>query len=316
VAAFRSFERYWLGRTCHPRFKAPSKYHTIWYPSPMPPNGYGVYRLHFERLYLTKTGHVRFRRKQMPAWVTRPNAKPKRAMVLRRPSGWEARIEFTIPDSDVGPTKVKAVGLDAGLTSLWTLSDGSSIPNPRWMKGRHKQLGRAQRRLARRRKGSSNWQKQLKKVAQIYEDVRRARTDFLHKQSRSLSANYSVIAVESGLSGLRNGMLRRHIREAAWGTFVRFLGYKLAERGGTLVQVNPRNTTTTCSACGQHETIGLDQRTWSCSRCGLELSRDVNAARNILNRALVNLPRGTREVTLEENGVSWGRGASPPGAGR
>ena len=112
--------------------------------------------------------------------------------------------------------------------------------------------------------------------------IRNQRADFHHKISRWLVDTFGVTAVEDlNVKGLAGGMLAKSVSDAGWSAFIAKLEYKAANAGRQLIKVNPAGTTQLCSGCGSYVPKDLSQRAHKCV-CGLELSRDENAARNIL----------------------------------
>ncbi|AOQ23145.1 IS200/IS605 family transposase ISMma22 [Moorella thermoacetica] len=192
--------------------------------------------------------------------------------------------ELTQSQANNGP----AVGLDAGLEKFAALSDGSIIENPRHLRKTEKRLKHAQRNLSRKVKGSRNREKARQKLARLHAKIHNQRRDFLHKQSRRLVETYGLIAVEKlNIKGMvKNHRLAKSISDAGWGEFMAMLEYKAAEAGARLVKVNPSGTSQECSGCGMDVPKELSERTHYCPYCGLILDRDVNAARNILKKAL------------------------------
>lgn len=179
-----------------------------------------------------------------------------------------------------------AVGLDLGLINLATLSNGEIIKNPRQFRKFEKELAEVQRRLSKKKRGSQNRKKTRHKVAITHEKIANTRTDYLHKQANSLLSHYSLIAMEDlKIRGMAEQGHGKNIYDASWGLLTNILCYKAESAGSRVVFVDPKDTTKTCSNCGEKADLCLWDRTYNCPSCGLELDRDVNAARNILMRA-------------------------------
>jgi len=235
------------------------------------------------KLKLSKIGLVKIKlHRQIPGTV-------KTVIIKRDAAGrWWAifAVEIKLAQQQIhtGP----AAGLDAGLEKFAALSDGSIIENPRHLRKTEERLKRVQRELSRKEKGSRNRERARRKLAKLHAKVRSQRMDFLHKQSRKLVNTYSLIAVEElNIKGMaKNHHLAKSISDAGWGEFISMLEYKAEEAGAKLVKVNPSGTSQECSRCGMTVLKKLSERVHCCPYCGLTLDRDVNAARNILKRAL------------------------------
>jgi putative transposase len=235
------------------------------------------------KLKLSKIGLVKIKlHREIPGII-------KTVIIKRDAAGkWWAVFAVEIELSRQQTHTDPAVGLDVGLEKFAVLSDGSIIENPRHLRKTEERLKRAQRELSRKEKGSRNRERVRRKLAKLHAKVRNQRMDFLHKQSRKLVNTYSLIAVEElNIKGMvKNHHLAKSISDAGWGEFISMLEYKAGEAGTKLVKVNPSGTSQKCSRCGMTVPKELSERVHCCPCCGLTLDRDVNAARNILKRAL------------------------------
>ena len=212
-----------------------------------------------------------------------------KTLSIKKTKSGEWYITISVEKEDTIPFKngKEAIGIDLGLKEYATLSDDTRIPNPRISNKSIGKLKTIQRRLSNKKKGSKNRRKAKIKLARISEHIARQRDDFLHKTSHRLVNSYSLIAYE-GLkitNMVKNHNLARQITDASWGSFTQYLCYKAESAGCRVVGVNPRNTTRTCSRCGNIQDIGLSERTYLCQKCGLKIDRDLNAAINILTTA-------------------------------
>ncbi len=182
-----------------------------------------------------------------------------------------------------------AVGVDAGLDSLLTLSTGEKVTNPRYERKDRTRLARAQRELARKEKGSSNQTKARVKVARIHARIADRRRDHLHKTTTRLVRENQTIVIEdlTVRNMVKNHSLARAISDAAWREFRTMLEYKADWHGRNLVVVDRWfPSSKLCSACGRlADKMPLHVRSWTCP-CGATHDRDVNAARNILAEGL------------------------------
>jgi putative transposase len=231
------------------------------------------------RLVLSKIGAVPFKRDRSLQGT------PKTCTIVRKADGWYAHIACEVPSEPLPPTG-KAVGVDVGLESFATLSNGTSIPNPRLYRAAERKLKRAQRRLSRRVKGSNRRRKARELLAKAHLKVQRARLDFAHKTARALVNEYDQIVVEKlNIKGMvRLHPLAKSISDAGWGLFVSVLRAKAESAGRVVLEINPAGTSQTCAQCGEHVPKRLAVRWHSCPYCGCELHRDHNAALNILQK--------------------------------
>ncbi len=234
-----------------------------------------------------------------------------KTLVLKRESSgkWFAIFCVDEPPKAVKQNDGPRVGIDLGLQTFATLSDGNKIANPRHIRKYEERLAFLQRRLLRKRRGSRNRRKAKQRVAKMYERVKSSRRDFLHKTSKKLSDFYSLIALEDlSCQEMAETKLGKYINDAGWSTFASMLCYKAENAGGSVVLVNPRGTTKTCSSCGKMQEIPLSARIYACNGCGMVKDRDLNAAENILARATAGhagsyaCGEGAKETPIEEAG--------------
>ncbi|TQJ92574.1 RNA-guided endonuclease TnpB family protein [Streptomyces sp. SLBN-31] len=187
------------------------------------------------------------------------------------------------------PATNPAVGLDAGITPLVTLSTGEKIANPRHERRDRARLARAQRELARKAKGSANREKARRRVAKVHARIADRRRDFLHKLTSRIVHENQVVVIEdlTVRNLLKNGRLARAISDAAWTDLRMMLEYKCAWYGRELVVIDRfLPSSKLCGSCGTvRGKLPLNVRAWTCA-CGAVHDRDVNAARNILAAGL------------------------------
>ncbi len=259
----------------YPRFKGYGRYDSFTYPDHC---GVG-YKIEDGKLHFSKIGAIRiFQHREI-------EGKVKTCTIKRDGDQWYASFSVELPD--VEPKEIKtSVGVDVGITTLATLSDGTEIENPRTLDKYDSKLRRAQRHLSRKKKGSSNRGKQKVVLSGIYRKVRNIRKDCLHKTSRILADSYNLIIFEDLQikNMVKNHHLARSIYDASWGMLINYTTYKAEEAGGAVKLVNPRNTSKECSVCGNIQPMPLSQRAYRCSNCGNVIGRDHNAAINIENR--------------------------------
>ncbi len=195
-------------------------------------------------------------------------------------------VEDTIAPA---PATSAAVGLDAGITSLVTLSTGEKIANPRHERRDRARLAKAQRELSRKAKGSSSRARARVKVARVHARIADRRRDFLHKLTTRLVRENQTVVIEdlTVRNLLKNGRLARAISDAAWADLRMMLEYKCAWYGRELLVIDRWfPSSKPCGNCGTvREKLPLNVREWTCD-CGAVHDRDVNAARNILASGL------------------------------
>jgi putative transposase len=218
-------------------------------------------------------------------------AQPSSVTVSRDAAGrWFVSILVDDPTIRALPRVEETVGIDAGLTSLVTLSTGEKVTNPRHERRDREKLAKAQRTLARKAKGSANRAKAKRKVARVHARIADRRGDHLHKLTTRLVHENQVLAIEdlTVRNMQRNHSLARAISDASWSQMRCMLEYKAAWYGREVVAVDRwYPSSKTCSTCGTMAAhMPLSVRDWSCSGCGTQHDRDVNAARNILTAGL------------------------------
>jgi putative transposase len=276
--AFQAFfRRVKAGETPgYPRFKGRSRFHSFAFKQ----FGVGA-KLDGRRLKLFGIGRVAVR------WHRPIEGIIKTVRIVHKAGRWYACFACEIDDKPPLPETGKQIGIDAGLTSLITTSDGEKVENPKFYCDSQKKLRVLQRALSRKKKGGKNRRKALLQVQRQHEHVRNQRADFAHKLSHALVQDYDRIACEDLTirNMARNRHLSQSILDAGWGVFKHLLTYKAASAGREIVFVDPAYTSRRCSNCGQlFQDFDLSTRWVECA-CGLSLDRDHNAAINILNRA-------------------------------
>jgi len=234
----------------------------------------------------------------------------KGVRVIRKPSGWYVQlIVDTGPPPDERDIQT-AIGIDVGLTHFCTLSDGTKVENPRWYRASQHRLRFLQRRVSRRLKGSNRRRRAVQQVQLHHERVGNKRRDWTHKLSRHLINEFDMIAVENlNVKGLARTRLAKSIYDAAWTQFFGQIRSKAENAGCLFVEVDPRNTSQECSACGRVVPKTLSDRVHRCG-CGYVADRDENAAKNVLARAI---PQVLRESTRGECTSAGGASASRRG---
>ena len=214
------------------------------------------------------------------------DGKQKSLNIIRRESGWYAQLIVSVSENLPQIEPKSFIGIDIGLKSFASFSNGEKIENPRLFKQSERKLRIAQRRACRKVKGSNNRHKAYRRVARIHERIQAQRKDFTHQESRKIVNQFDFISIENlNIKGLASGIFAKSVNDAAWAIFTFCLLYKAANAGKQVVKVDPRSTSQTCPDCGAVKGKTLSERVHSCE-CGAKLCRDVAAARVILARGL------------------------------
>jgi len=253
-----------------PRFKGKDRYHTFSQKyekvRPCPIKG--------DKLTVPGVGSCRVR-------LSRPiEGQCKQLRITRRVDGWYALIVCETPKPEPLPKTGQTVGVDVGVTSFATLSNGEEIENPRHLKSALGNLQKQQRRLSRKKKGSKRRAKQRIKVAEAHLKVARCRKDYHHKVSTDLVRRFDVITVEDlNIRGMvKNRHLAQAISDVAWGSFFTMTKGKAENASRTFERVDPRFTSQICSICGHRQKMPLAIRIYECGKCGFVIGRDHNSA--------------------------------------
>lgn len=250
----------------------------------------------FSSLQLPKLGKVKCKGSdRLLRRLFKKGAVIKAATVRRRAGRFYAslRLQMDVSAEQGKETIHDAVGIDMGITTFAVLSNGTTIPNPRYYIEAQRQLRTQQKRLSRMEKGSNHYERQKKKVAGLHAKIANQRKDFQHKWSKKLTDENQVLCLEDlHVRGMcKNRRLAKHIADAAWFQFRTFLTYKAKQKGRTLVVIDRFYASSRiCSACGSKKTsLTLNERTWVCPSCGKKHERDENAAMNIKQEGLRKL---------------------------
>lgn len=211
--------------------------------------------------------------------------------ISRTAHRWFVSITVETEDTEAVDTSTHPViGIDVGINTLATLSNGIKYDNPRPLKRYERKLKRAQRSLSRKVRKSKNWFKQKAKVARIHYRIACIRNDAHHKASTDIVNNASAICIETlkVTNMLKNRKLAKALSDSALGGFLSKLKAKAETHGIPITEADQFYASSkTCSNCGhKKKELLLSKRTYQCNLCQYEQDRDVNAAINMRNLAV------------------------------
>ena len=248
-------------------------------------------------------------------WIKHRNweGNPKFLTVSRDGKQWYCSItcEVNLSDKQLPTNTENIVGIDVGLKKFATLSDNTSISNPRHLNKKLDKLKREQRWLSRKIKGSNNRKKQIEKVQIVHRKIRNTRKDFLHKTSSDMIAKYSGVVLEDlNVKGMmKNSKLARSISDVGWYEFNRMLEYKSLWNAKYFIKIDRWFASSKiCNECGSKKVdLKLSDRIYVCKNCGNIVDRDFNASKNILAEGLNVLAKQTTQGHWGSNACGDGK---------
>lgn len=284
----RGFKNFFQKRAAFPRFKKRGQNDAFRYPQ-------GVKRDQTNsRIFLPKLGWIRYRNSREVI------GEVKNVTVSQSCGKWYVSIQTEYDVADPVHNAESMVGLDAGVTKLATLSDGTVYQPVNSFKASQRKLAMLQRQLSRKEKFSANWQKQKRKIQRLHSHIANIRRDYLHKVTNEISKNHAMIVIEdlkvSNMSKSAKGTAEQHgrnvkaksglnrsILDQGWYEMRRQLEYKQLWRGGQVLTIPPSYTSQRCACCGHTAKENrLSQSRFECLECGYTENADINGARNIL----------------------------------
>lgn len=208
----------------------------------------------------------------------------KRIRIVKKADGFYCQFSIKADNNQTLESTGNKVGIDVGLESFLTDSNGNKIENPRYLRKSERKLKRLQRQVSSKQKRSKNRLKAIKRLALKHLKIQRQRKDFVVKAARALCQSNDLIVLEDLKirNMVKNHKLAKSISDASWGLFRTWLEYFGSKFGREVIAVNPKFTSQKCSNCGKIVKKSLSTRTHICT-CGCSLDRDENAAINILN---------------------------------
>ena len=290
----RAYKNFFGKRANFPKYKKKYRHDSIRFPQ-----GVELDEVK-QQIRLPKIGWMRYRKSRDIIGTI------KNVTVSRRGEKWDVSIqtEYEVVSSAPNPSEI---GIDMGVKRFATLSNGDFVEPLNPLKQEQEKLAKLQRKLARQKKGSRNSRKTKRKIARLHRYIADSRRDFLHKISTKIAKNHSIICVEdlkvSNMSASASGTkespgknvrqksgLNRSILDQGWYGFFQMLSYKLEQRGGKLIKVDPRNTSRTCPRCGLVSAENRkSQATFACIGCGYRSNADEVGAINILRAGRARL---------------------------
>lgn len=284
----RGYKNFFQKRAAFPRFKKRGQNDAFRYPQ-------GVkLDQHNNRISLPKLGGIRYRNSREVIGIV------KNVTVSQSCGKWYVSIQTEYEVDKPVHHAESMVGLDAGITKLATLSDGTIYQPVNSFKSSQRKLAMLQRQLSRKVKFSANWQKQKQKIQSHHSHIANIRRDYLHKVTSEISKNHAMIVIEdlkvSNMSKSAKGTTEQHgrnvraksglnrsILDQGWYEMRRQLEYKQLWRGGQVLSVPPAYTSQRCAGCGHTEKANRQsQSRFECLECGYTENADINGARNIL----------------------------------
>jgi putative transposase len=258
----------------YPRFKSVGRYDSFTYPQ-------GSYSLNGNKLKLSKIGDVKIKLHRQT------QGKIKTCTIIVKNDKYYACLSCEVEATPL-PACDDAVGIDLGVKHLAVTSDGEFYEHPKFLRESERKLKRKQRAVSGKKKGSIRRRKAIRDLANLHMHVANQRKDYAHKVSRKLVNQYGLIAFENlNVQGMvKNHHLAKSIVDASWNQLVQYTTYKAEEAGRRVALVDPKNTSQLCSNCGDIVPKKLSERVHRCEHCGYVQDRDVNAAQNILKRAI------------------------------
>ncbi|ECA5251725.1 transposase [Salmonella enterica subsp. enterica serovar Lomalinda] len=284
----RGYKNFFQKRAAFPRFKKRGQNDAFRYPQ-----GVKLDQAN-SRISFPKLGWIRYRNSREVV------GEVKNVTVSQSCGKWYVSIqtEYEVPEPAHNATSM--VGLDAGVTGLATLSDGTVYQPVNSFKANQRKLATFQRQLSRKAKFSSNWQKQKRKIQHLHSHIANIRRDYLHKVTSEISKNHAMIVIEDlkvgnmsksakgpaeqhGRNVRAKSDLNRSILDQGWYELRRQPEYKQLWRGGQVLAIPPAYTSQRCACCGHTAKENrLSQSRLECLECGYTENADINGARNIL----------------------------------
>ena len=258
----------------YPRFKSKDRYDSFTYPQ-------RGWKIEDNYISLPKFGKIK------SVIHKKIEGNIKTCTVKKESDKWYVIFVYETDYNETTSEADEAVGIDVGLSNFAIFSDETIISNPRFFKEEEKKIAKLQSR-----KDKTKNKKLNKALQKRHNKIKNKRKDFCHQLSRKIVNKYSKIFVEDlNINNMKEGMkyLSKNINDASWNLFINNLIYKAEDAGRVIKLVNPAYTSQDCSNCSYRVKKKLSDRIHNCPNCGLEIDRDLNAAKNILRIGLYSL---------------------------
>ena len=249
---------------------------------------YCGYKLYGNEFIITKTSK-RFKFALSRKW----EGNVKWVRVIRSNEEWFLIVDTDATPKDYGKTHEGAsVGIDFGLKTFMTLSDGRKITSPQFYRGTMNRINKWERLLSKTRKGSNHWYSYKRQINRLHAELRNKRTDWFFKTAHDLCRDYDYIFIEDlNIAAMmkRKGWGRK-ICDIGWASFVGILQHVSTKYGVVVHKIDRFYPSSRLCSCGhKNDALSLNDREWTCPVCGQINDRDLNAAQNILRRGIVEL---------------------------
>lgn len=287
----RAFQGFFDKRTNYPQYKKKGEHDSFYI-------GGDQLKVSGKKVKIPNLGWVRLRE------LLRFKGKINGATISRTADYWDISISVETQQKPPPCENQANVGVDLGIKTLATLSDGKTIPNHQPLKKQLFRLKRQQRQLTKKEKGSKNRAKAKKRLAKLHYKIANSRRDTLHKLTTTLTTQYRNIVIEDlDISQMvKRKDLSRSIMDCGWHEFRRQLIYKAELKGNKIFIANKWYASSKCcSSCGSYkEKLSLSERVYRCTNCQLEIDRDLNAAKCL--EKLINTVSSTEIEACGQDG--------------